>query len=351
MHLSPNLKGYSNKFVPEYSRMIQKELNDSVHDFVYIGDDSTLKGFDYKRIFNDNVISAVMILFYMMRYDRIIIHTLPPKWSLIVLSFFIKHYSNVDFVLWGGEIHHREFEKRLIIGKLHDYFKKKFMKGIVNFITYIEADVEIVRTFNPAAKMINLGGFYPSNSVLVRENAFFNRKIKTDNNINILLGASALERNNHIYMIDMLSSYMSTYQEKKIKVFIPLSYGDDCYAQKIIEYACLKLGDDVVHPMLDFMAFDKYIEFLATIDVAVFAHDGQQGMGNIRNLMGSGAKVFLKKNSVTWNYLSNLYFNVFDVASLNLVIDDELMIKNVELSKTIFSHQATIQAQRSYFDL
>lgn len=225
------------------------------------------------------------------------------------------------------------------------------MKGIINFITYLNADVELVRKFNPIARMINLGGFYPSNSVLVRDNAFFERQVVIDNNINILLGVSALERNNHIYMIDMLASHISGYQKKQIKVFIPLSYGDSDYAQKVITYACSKLGDDVVHPMLDFMAFDKYIEFLATIDVAMFAHDGQQGMGNIRNLIGSGTKIFIKKNSVTWDYLSKLCFNVYDVANINLEIDDELMIENIKLSKKIFSHQATIQAQRAYFEL
>lgn len=33
-------------------------------------------------------------------------------------------------------------------------------------------------------------------------------------------------------------------------------------------------------PLTEFMTFEKYLEFLGSIDIAIFAHKRQQAMGN-----------------------------------------------------------------------
>lgn len=45
-----------------------------------------------------------------------------------------------------------------------------------------------------------------------------------------------------------------------------------------------------MNPIVDFMDFNEYINFLSTIDIAIFNHKRQQGMGNIITLLGMGKK-------------------------------------------------------------
>ena len=42
--------------------------------------------------------------------------------------------------------------------------------------------------------------------------------------------------------------------------------------------------------LFDFMEYKLYFEYLCTIDIAIFAHNRSQDMGNIINLLGLGKK-------------------------------------------------------------
>ena len=104
--------------------------------------------------------------------------------------------------------------------------------------------------------------------------------------VNILLGNSATPTNRHKSALDALSRFAN----EDIKIYAPLSYGDDAYRDEVISYGRELFGDKFV-PVTEFMERSEYISFLTKISIGVFNYDRQQGLGNIHLLMRMGAKV------------------------------------------------------------
>ena len=66
---------------------------------------------------------------------------------------------------------------------------------------------------------------YPSN--LYKQ---YNVKLKKDSTINIQVGNSADPTNNHIEAFEMLRKY----KHENVKIYVPLSYGNQNYASTVI---------------------------------------------------------------------------------------------------------------------
>jgi hypothetical protein len=71
-------------------------------------------------------------------------------------------------------------------------------------------------------------------------------------------------------------------------------------------------------PLREFMPYDDYLEFLSTIDIAIFAHDRQQAMGNTITLLGMGKKVFIRKGISQWRLFNKLGVKVFNIENLSV---------------------------------
>ena len=63
--------------------------------------------------------------------------------------------------------------------------------------------------------------------------------------------------------------------------------------------------------------------FLGRIDIAIFNHRRQQGMGNIITLLGLGKKVYVRTDTTTWDALRHLAITVFDVDAIDLMLADK----------------------------
>src|SRR5690606_3405679 len=103
---------------------------------------------------------------------------------------------------------------------------------------------------------------------------------KTDSTVNILVGNSADPSNNHLEILDKLLPY----KDADIQIYTPLSYGDQDHAKLVSEYG-KKLFSEKFSPVTDFMKEENYLNFLCSIDIAIFNHKRQQGMGNITTLL------------------------------------------------------------------
>ncbi|MGI2799437.1 TDP-N-acetylfucosamine:lipid II N-acetylfucosaminyltransferase [Photobacterium damselae] len=344
MHIASNSINYPNKFVPIYSKMIDENLYNSKHDFYYIGDNSNLDGSLLKSVVSNSFFSGFKLLFKFRKYDKIIFHSIPASKVAIIISMFLFLFRNTSLVVWGGEIHHKNDNIKSIRNLIMPFFEKAFIKGCQDFITYIKTDFEFIKNnINSRAKFIDLGGFYPSN--LIKNDVSKLRSEQHNNSkLNVLIGSSALSRNNHFQLIDKISLFDSSF----LNVIIPLSYGDKQYAEKVKSYAIEKIGFNSVTPIFDFIPFDDYLELLKKIDIAIFDHKDQQGMGNIRYLIGIGKKVYLNKNSSSYEYLNSLGFIVFDNNEINL--DVSTYRKNINLAQKLFSYELSISKQRKYFE-
>ena len=106
--------------------------------------------------------------------------------------------------------------------------------------------------------------------------------------LNILVGNSASQTNNHIDIFHMLTRH----DLGSRKVIVPLSYGDPIYRKNLI--AC---GDEILGeafmPLVDFLPLDQYCSIVASCNVVVMNQLRQQALGNIGAALYQGAHVFL----------------------------------------------------------
>lgn len=169
----------------------------------------------------------------------------------------------------------------------------------------------------------------------------------------ILLGNSATATNNHVEIIDLLSSMDIANR----KVVVPLSYGMKLYGDEIERYGRRLLGDKFI-PVRGYMPLDEYNGLISGCSVAIMNHFRQQAVGNIATMLYNGAKVFLNENGVLYEFFKNRGAHIFPVgeiaelgaAAFSLLNAAEMM-RNAEVIKELWGHEVVINNARMFIGL
>jgi hypothetical protein len=130
--------------------------------------------------------------------------------------------------------------------------------------------------------------------------------------LNVVVGNSAWPTLNHMEILERLS----TYSGENIRVWLPLSYGDKQYAQKVSDYAVSLFGDKA-RILTDYLSPKEYLEFLAMMDIGIYNPERQVALGNIWALIKLKKKVFLRSDGFLW---------AFHVTHLSMDMGDCLQI-------------------------
>ena len=129
--------------------------------------------------------------------------------------------------------------------------------------------------------------------------------------ITVVVGNSATDTNCHIEAFGLLSRF----QNEKIRIVCPLSYGNSDYRNAVIKKGTEIFGDKFV-PLSDFVPRDEYVKRLNECDVGVFYNNRQQGMGNISILLGLGKKVYLREGTSMWNSYCHKGYVIFSTSQI-----------------------------------
>ncbi len=117
--------------------------------------------------------------------------------------------------------------------------------------------------------------------------------------INIQVGNSATTTNNHLEVLSLLSKF----KDENIRIYIPLSYGEQSYAEEVIRYGKDVFGDKCI-PIQQYMSFEEYYKLNHKMHIGIFNMKRQQAMGNINALMQFGCKIYLKKDFLLWDFFA-----------------------------------------------
>lgn len=251
-------------------------------------------------IIGKNIKSLLKLIFYMKKSEKIILHGLYNDYLYYLLAFF--GFSRKSYWgIMGGDLYSFSNDSR----KKH-LLKKYVIKNLKGVIAGIDNDYLVAReVYGVTDNYFSCLG--PNN--IITENDYVEESLCIDEKCkNIVLGNSADEENNHLFLIDKIKDKV----EMDTKVFIPLSYGDSNNADKVSKYAYDKLGD-AANPIRDFMSLDDYKDFLRIIDVVVYAHKRQQAFSNLVLLISNGAKVYMDPESSLWDWLISRGVVVLDV--------------------------------------
>lgn len=169
----------------------------------------------------------------------------------------------------------------------------------------------------------------------------------------ILLGNSATGTNNHLEILDILSSI----EIGDRKVIAPLSYGLQEYGDEIEKRGGELLGDHFV-PIRNYMPLKDYNFLISSCSIAIMNHRRQQALGNIAAMLYRGAKVFLDENSVAFQFFRRkgaYVFSVREIAELGVEAFVSLnlseMKRNAEIINKIWGHDVVIDNARKFVGL
>lgn len=283
----------------------------------------------------------IKLLFAMNKAKKIILHSLFNMRLIMLLAMQPWLLKRCYWVVWGGDLYSFQLGKRDFKWWRNEVFRRFVIKRLGHFITYIRGDYELAQKWYGAKGVWHECFMYPSN--LYQEPPVQNTPHE---GINILLGNSADPSNNHIDALEKLRPYAT----ENIQIYCPLSYGDVEYAKNVASYGKSIFGEKFI-PLLEFMRFDDYKKLLAKIDIAIFNHKRQQGMGNITTLLGMGKKVFMRSDITSYHAIRTLGALVYDVEHLDLLpLDENHSSSNSKIIANYFSRINLVKSWQKIYE-
>lgn len=336
---------YAEKFIDPFIEFVEKNFNPSGHLYIV----RQLENFPTKYrgniiLLNERVGFMKRIFIYgkhLNRAEKIVLHGLFDRG--IVLMLFMQPWllKKCYWVMWGGDLYHYQNRSRGFLSNQFEKIRAAVIKEIGHLVTYVKGDYELAQKWYEAKGEYRECLIYPSN--LYKEYAV---QPKIGDAVNILVGNSADPSNNHLEAFEKLLPFKG----ENVMIYCPLSYGPADYAERITKLGKEMFGDKFI-PLLEFMPFEKYLELLGQIDIAVFAHKRQQAMGNTITLLGLGKKVYMRNDVTPWAMFDALGVRVFDVRKFDLLpLNDDERQNNQARIKSHFSEAALAKQLNDIFE-
>lgn len=243
----------------------------------------------------------------MHQADKIIIHGLLDIRITQILFFSPWLLKKCYWVMWGADLYTYQLSERNKSWRKKEFFRRPVIKSMGHLVTYIPGDVDLARKWYGAKGEYHECLMYLSNTY----KALDAPSIQSDT-VNIQIGNSADSSNNHFEILDKLLPF----KDQNIKIYAPLSYGDQVYAKKVVTRGKELFGEKFI-ALTEFMPFEKYLQFLGSIDIAIFNHERQQAMGNTITLLGLGKTVFIRSDTTQWQFFKDKNIKVYDSIKLD----------------------------------
>lgn len=305
-----HLFDWNEKFTPPFRCLIHQHFADGRHRFVICGDvdPGLLPPSDDTVVYRSLLRNAPAVIDAMAMAEKIILHGLFNTHLLYILALKPRLLKKCCWVLWGGDLYVHQASRKGLRWKRDEILRRFVISRMGHFATYVRGDYELAKRWYGAEGQYHECILYPSN-------VYRHPTVGAEANgvVNVQVGNSADPGNNHCDIFKQLEPY----REDDLKLYVPLSYGDQSYAAAVVNTGTRMFGDKFV-PLTEFMPYEAYCEFLKKIDIAVFAHKRQQGMGNIIKLLGLGKKVYMRSDVTSWQLFKELDVTIFDVRKIEL---------------------------------
>lgn len=337
------------KFIPPVINIIRKIKTDNKQFFYTYGNKKkypydSMPDSIHKNPTKNKLCSLftnyIPLLFKMYKADKIILHGLFDIYLMAMLALNPWLLKKCYWFVWGGDLycHDSDLIKSSRKEIVKDFFRKIIIKRMGYIVTYIKGDYELAQKWYSAKGEYIECYMYMSNVFQIENKVVEEEK----NHIAIQVGNSADPSNNHI---DILSSLVDF---ENIKIYIPLSYGDMNYANKVEQYVNNNFKNNVVL-MRGFLPYNEYIAFLNRIDIAIFNHARQQAMGNTLMLLSLGKTVYIRNTTTQWDMLKSYGLAIKNVETISLdLLSQQEKNENIKIIKENFTKNKLISQYESF---
>ncbi len=340
----------SSPITKSYIEFVNSEFNPDEHYFIIFETSFKYEYPDNTYFINtkNSKVAYLKLIHKLFKCNKLILHGFfQISYITRLLTIFPMFTKKTTWVPWGGDFYD-DIEKLSYTDnlkyKIFFYFKKRILKKVPYYATYLPHDFYLAQQFYQSkAKLIEYI-MYPSNLFKeVKQILPTSKKEKI-----ILVGNSASRANNHIESLYKLSTLNI---DMSYKIICPLSYGDLDYQQEVITTGNFLFAGKFI-PLIEILDSVSYSKLLSSIDIALFNHNRQEGMGTTITLLGMGKKVYLQDNTSQWLLFRSLNITVFDInTQLNSLFsfDTHTAQGNIDKIKHYFSYENLIKQSKNLF--
>lgn len=347
LHLAP-----IEKFIPSFINILHANFSSEQHTIFTLGD---FDKYPYKKSKNTvhfRTLKSFKALYYLVStlhsHDKIILHGLFIHQLTIFLCFMPWLHKKCQWIIWGGDLYYHKLAVKNLVYRFVEIFRKNLISRLGGFITYVDGD------YHKAQQWYGAKGLYYE-CIMYQSNIYDGGDLseyelatyQVNSKVNLLLGNSADSTNNHQQVFKKLAEF--DVEHRVGKIYCPLSYGNSEYAKYIKNLGESMFGDKF-HPLIDFMPLAQYNQILDEVDIAIFAHNRQQAMGNTINLLGRGKTVYMCSDTSSYALLTKLGIKVFSLDNLKLEPQSvNVSILNNKNVRDYFSEENLIKQLRKIF--
>lgn len=301
------------KFIPAFIALVAQALTRERHGFFFVHNGCRFTEQTEVKVTRDSdfrhrIQYYVALIKRLNSSNKIVLHGLFNSRLIFILFLQPWLWKRCYWMIWGGDLYTYAIHKNTVAWHIKEFFRRPLIRHFGHLITYLPGDIELARQWYGARGEYHECLVYPSNT-FEKQNLPENRHT----GIHVLIGNSADPSNRHAEILEKLQPYA----ESDLHIYAPLSYGNSSYADAVEAEGKLRFGEKFT-ALRSFMSYPEYLKLLAGIDIAIFNHERQQGMGNIISLLGMGKTVYLNPRISTWQMLTRMGLVVGDVDALSL---------------------------------
>ena len=302
LHLIPDM-GFADPFA---LRLKQLGLEDRNHIILVGKSPNKVKAklpFPYSTLKDDNTPDP-------SDYDKVFIHFLLP-----MATHWLKKYPTVRFhwVFYGAEVYrnplvgynpYAPLTRKYLNGSflnwmrivgyhvLHRRAWKKALPKVASVLVHNPLEFDLIQKLVPIPQARHEPFTY-GKAQLDSGSSKRSGPVQSGNSYKVQVGHCAFPSCNQL---DFLSDAPASQQ---IEWHLPLSYGDENYAQWLQKK--LSKREDI-HFMMDLLPIEDYLQHIESLDAGVFPNIRQQGGANIQTFLLRGVPVFLHPDNPSFRY-------------------------------------------------
>ncbi len=282
-----------------------------------------------------NVHNGLRLFWNILVSKKVFIHGLFSHYLVTILFLQPWVLKKCNWVIWGGDLYSYTEEKLSFKSKLIEFMLSRVIRNMGGIITSIKGDYELAKTWYCAKgqRVDTCYPYYPSGMGTEKIEEILAKvdqaNLNNNSPINILIGNSAYETNNHFEIINLLDQY----KNENIAIYALLSYGDKNYAEKVCKRGKLIFGDKFIC-VTEYMPYEEFVLFYGKMSIIIFNHERQQGKGNLFLALYLQKKVYMNSKSSLWNYfVEDLKLKVQQTSNINISSFSEFSFLNNSTAK------------------
>jgi dTDP-N-acetylfucosamine:lipid II N-acetylfucosaminyltransferase len=328
----------SNLVAKDYIRFIQENFGSDNHSIAVIGKPEVNTNISFPRnlaaikYFDSYSKKLIEIHRYFSKFDKLIFHSLfigPGIMAVFLVTPSL--LKKIVWVEWGYDLYNWRVKGSNIKSGLVNTIHYSFRMRIKHFVAIFPPDMELYkREFKSNAQIFYasyVNGLYDQIYIRDLNSIPLSEKVRTGDCINILIGHSCDPNLNHIKVLEDLLQF----KNENIKIYIPLSYGNMENGDQVEAKAKYLFGDKVTC-LRDMMDRDRYMEFLSTIDIAIFNTQRQLGLGNLAPLRYMEKKIFMPEGSAMYHHFRSEGADICDYNAIK-TMDFKSFTQPVDMKK------------------